>query len=81
MPFLSSFDAQFVDGAVGERRSERVVHATVLVEEGDAVERGAHHGDLEMVSGAGSIRTSSAAASGNAWTRSARMVSASTGPS
>ena len=44
-----------MDGAVGERFGERVVHATVLVDERKAVEVGAHHGHLEVVAAAGSI--------------------------
>jgi hypothetical protein len=44
-----------VDRAVGERRRERVVHATVLVEESHSVERGALHGDLEVVARARAI--------------------------
>ena len=44
-----------MDGAVGERLGERVVHPTVLVDERKAVEVGAHHGHLEVVAAAGSI--------------------------
>lgn len=44
-----------MDGAVGERRGERVVHATVLVEERHAVECGTLHGDLEVVARARAI--------------------------
>jgi hypothetical protein len=44
-----------VDGAVGERLGECVVHASVLVDERKTVEVGAHHGHLEVVAAAGSI--------------------------
>ena len=44
-----------MDGTVGERRRERVVHATVLVDEGKAVEVGADDGHLEVVAAARSI--------------------------
>lgn len=44
-----------MDGAVGERSGESVVHATVLIDERKAVEVGAHDGDLEVVPAAGSI--------------------------
>ena len=55
MPFLSSFDPELVDGAVAERRCERVVHPAVLVEEGEAVEARACDGHLEVVAGAGAV--------------------------
>ena len=44
-----------MDGAVGERLGECLVHATVLVDEREAVEVGAHDGHLEVVAAAGSI--------------------------
>jgi hypothetical protein len=41
-----------VDGAVGERRGERAVDHAVLLDERDAVERGARDGHVEMVAAA-----------------------------
>jgi hypothetical protein len=39
-----------VDGAVGEWRSEGVVHAAMLVDQRQAVELRADDGDLEVIS-------------------------------
>ncbi len=44
-----------MDGAVGERGGERIVHTTVLVDEGEPVEGDADHGHLEVVAAARSI--------------------------
>src|SRR4051812_42622241 len=44
-----------MDGAVGERRRERLVHTPVLLHQGEPNERGRRHDDLEMVTAAGAI--------------------------
>ena len=44
-----------MDGAVGERRGERLVHAAMLVEYRNAVEIGAHDRHLEVVAGSGAV--------------------------
>jgi hypothetical protein len=44
-----------VDGAVGERSGERLVHATVLVDEREPVEAVADDGHLEMVAANGPV--------------------------
>ena len=44
-----------MDGAVLKRLGERLVHAAVLVEQGEPVEARAGHGDLEMVAAAGAV--------------------------
>ena len=44
-----------MDCSVLERLGERLVHAAVLVEQGEPVEARARHGDLEMVATAGAV--------------------------
>lgn len=41
-----------MDGAVRERPCERLVHAAVLIDEGEAVEGGADDRDLEVIASA-----------------------------
>jgi len=44
-----------VDGAVGERSSERLVHATMLIDEREPVEGVADDGHLEVVAATGPV--------------------------
>ena len=48
-------DSQLVDGAVAERLGQRVVHASVLVDEREAGQRAVDDGDVEVVAPAGAV--------------------------
>ena len=72
-------DAELVDGAVGERRGERTVDEPVLLDEREAVERGALDRDVEVVAAAGPVDDVDRSRRGTPRARSARIVSIAIG--